>query len=315
MARRFLFIVNPAAAAGGGGARWAAVRAELRRRGVTGEQRVTSRPGHGLEIVREAAAAVDVVVAVGGDGTVGEVASGILQAGAGARLGIVPFGTGNDVARQLGLGSLAQALESLAGSESAALDAIEVRYTDNADTRIRHALLFASVGLAGEVLRLTTPRVKRWFGQRLSYSVGFLRALVTYRAPQARVGTDAGDFAGRWLHICAGNSAWAGGGAMQLSPGAQWDDGRLDLCLIEALSRIETAWQFPKLVRGTFTGHPKVRYFRGTRMTLESEQPLPLQLDGELLGTTPATFTVRPQCLQVLAPVRPVRGHPLSGPP
>jgi len=86
------------------------------------------------------------------------------------------------------------------------IDAIEVRYVERAGPTLRHALSFAAVGFAGELLRQTTPRIKKWFGPRWCYSVGFLRALATYRSPQVRIQTDAAAFSGRWLHICAGNA-------------------------------------------------------------------------------------------------------------
>lgn len=301
MPRRVAFILNPAAGGGQSHWRWADLRGALARAGLAGEAHVTTGPGETAGLARHVASRVDLVVAVGGDGTVAEVASGLLQAAGPAVMGIVPTGTGNDVATQLGIRSCAHAVQVLSRGIPRCLDAIEVSSREHGRPVLRHALLFASVGFAGELLRQTTPRVKRWFGPRFCYSVGFLRALVTYRAPLVRVETDAASFAGRWLHICAGNSEWAGGGAMHLSPGARWDDGQLDLCLVQAMSRLAAAAHFPKLVRGTFVGHPRVRYFRGTRLTVDADPPVPLQLDGDLAGSTPATFTIRPGCLPVVA--------------
>jgi YegS/Rv2252/BmrU family lipid kinase len=244
-------------------------------------------------------------VAVGGDGTVSEVASGLLEIPRATRLAILPLGTGNDIASQLGIRTVPQAITALEGNLSRRLDVIEVHQCEGGRRTVRCALCFASVGFAGELLRQTTPAIKRWFGQRWCYSVGFLRALATYRPPLVRVQTDGGAFCGRWLHLCAGNLEWAGGGAMRLSPGARCDDGLFDICLIEAMSRLATASHFPKLIRGTFVGHPRVRYFRGTQLSLDTDHPLPLQLDGDLIGTTPARFVLRPACLPVLAPCLP----------
>jgi YegS/Rv2252/BmrU family lipid kinase len=300
--RRIGYIVNPAAAAGRALPRWHAARAELWRRGLAGPEHLCGKPGDGIAQARNLAATADVMVAIGGDGTVSEVASGLLQSRAAACLAILPFGTGNDIASQVGVRTLAQAMDLLAHGQPRLMDAIEVQYLDETGPTIRHALCFASIGFAGELLRQTTPAIKRWFGQRCCYSVGFLRALATYRPPQVRVQTEAAAFAGRWLHICAGNLERAGGGAMRLSPGARCDDGQLDICLIEAMSRLATAWHFPKLLRGTFVGHPRVRYFPGTQLVLETNHPVPLQLDGDLIGTTPARFCLQPARLPVLIP-------------
>lgn len=301
---RVCCIVNPAAAGGQGRERWVTIRNALRRAGFTVEERFTEAPGEGLQFARAAAASFPQLVAAGGDGTVAEVASGLIQSGASTSLALIPTGTGNDVATQLGIRSIDAAIALLGGGggQLRRLDAIEARSLEGGREVVRHALLFAAVGFAGELLRQTTPRVKRWFGPRFCYSVGFLRALMSYRPPEVQVEADDQRFTGRWLHVCAGNSEWAGGGAMHLSPGARWDDGALDLCLIPAMSRLATAAHFPKLIRGTFVGHPAVRYFRGTRLAITADQPIPLQLDGDLVGTTPATFSLRPGAVSILAP-------------
>jgi diacylglycerol kinase (ATP) len=89
---------------------------------------------------------------------------------------------------------------------------------------------------------------------------------------------------------------------MRLSPGARVDDGRLEVCLIEALGKLEIVRRFPQLLRGTFPGHPKVRYFPGCELTVESATPLPLALDGDVVGVTPAQLRVLPGALCVVAP-------------
>lgn len=306
MSRRILYILNPAAAAGAAGRRWECLRAALARQDLGGDAVTTRARGHAIDIAAAAAGRFDVLAAVGGDGLVGEIASGLIRAGGGSALAVIPLGTGNDVASQLGLATPETAVAALDRGVPRPLDAVEVRYRDtpSRQEQIRHALVFASVGFAGELLQQTTPRIKRWFGPRLCYSVGFMRALFRYRAPQMRIRTDTAGFEGAFLHVCAGNAEWAGGGMMRISPGARWDDGELDFCVVSAMGRLATAWHFPKLVRGTFAGHPKVRYFRGQSLEIETSPPTDLQLDGERLGCTPATFRIRPAALRVLHPPR-----------
>lgn len=303
MARRIAYIVNPAAAAGRAAARWADLQPRLARLGLSGNAVYTREPNHAAGLAQASAAeGMDLVVAVGGDGTVREVASGTLAAGGQVPVALIPLGTGNDFARQMGLGDVPGAIAALHRGQTRRVDAIVVSCREDGVPWTRHALVFAAVGFAGELLRWTTARVKRWFGSRLCYSVGFARALATYRAPAAVVRTDAAQFTGRWLHIGAGNAEWAGGGALRMSPGAHWDDGQLDICLIEAMSRAAIVWNFPKLVRGTFVGHPRVQYFRGERLEIVTERPEPLLLDGDQAGCTPATLAIRPRCLAVVAP-------------
>jgi diacylglycerol kinase (ATP) len=116
-----------------------------------------------------------------------------------------------------------------------------------------------------------------------------------------RVRADAQELRGRMFHVCAGNAERGGGGVMRLSPHARWDDGELDLCVIEALGRFETLRYFPLLLRGAHVGHPKVRFFRGAVLSVDSDPPMELQLDGDLVGSTPATFRLRPGALRVLS--------------
>ncbi len=302
MARRLSLILNPQAAAGQAPRQWEYLFARLRARGTEVEQVVTRGPGHGIALAQERAAGCEVVVAVGGDGTANEVATGLLRAGSGAAaLGLVPLGTGNDAAHQLGIADVAQAVNVLTAGEPRAVDAIRVEYPGPGGAPHRHyALLFAAVGFAGDLIRHTTPRVKRYFGQRLSYSVGFFRALRRFRAPWMRLHADAREFSGHFFHVCAGNAEFGGGGMMRLSPGARMDDGLLNLCLIRAMRRLETLRCFPRLLRGTHVTHPKATYFSGRCLRVETDPPVELQLDGDLVGTTPATFRVEPAALRVL---------------
>jgi YegS/Rv2252/BmrU family lipid kinase len=303
MPRRVLCVVNPEAAAGRARTVWAVWRSRCARESLVVDEAFSDGPGHALQLARARAADYDVVVAAGGDGTVNEVANGLLLAeGARAALAILPLGTGNDAATQLGVLGLDAAAASLARGAPRTLDVIETHFTALGQSVTRYALLFAAVGFAGELIKRTTPRVKRIFGARLCYSVGFFRALGSYRAPRMVVRAGSQQFRGRMFHVCAGNAEWGGGGVMRHSPGARWDDGKMDICLIQALGRLETVRYFPRLLRGSHVNHPKATYLQGDALEVESDPPLELQLDGDLVGRTPASFRLQPGRLTVLAP-------------
>ena len=267
------------------------------------EHTLTTHPGHAITLAEQAARKFDVVVAVGGDGTVLEVATGLLLAVATeTALGIVPFGTGNDVARMVGVNNVQAALETLRHGQPRAIDVIEVRCHDGTKPIIRYALLFAAVGFASELIKHTTPRIKRLFGSRLCYSAGFFRALFSYRPSLMRVSCDGRSKQGRLFLACAGNSEFAGGNVMHLSPGALVDDGLLNVSLIEMAGRWETARQFFRLLRGTHIHHPNVRYFPARSLSVASDANIEVTLDGDIVGHTPATFEVKPKALNILAP-------------
>lgn len=296
-------LVNATAAAGRAGQRWSRLRAELHRQSISFAELHTESPGQARAWAAQHAAEFDVVVAVGGDGTVNEVADGLLQAEASrAALGVLPLGTGNDVAHLLGVGRLADAVACLQSGQPARMDAIEIGCVAAGRPVIRHALLFASVGFAGALLRCTTPLVKRIFGPKGCYSVGLFRALPGFRAPLLRVRWDAEVMEGRFFLACAANSEAAGGGMMRLGPGARLDDGWLNLSLIGDLSWLEVMRCFPLLRSGKHVHHPKVRYGLGREMEVTSQRPLDVQMDGEVFGETPVTFRVRPQSLSALVP-------------
>lgn len=300
--RRTLFIVNPVAGAGRARARWAGLAEQLTRDGFHGDRVETTGPGDALRLAQEAASERDLLVAVGGDGTVFEVANGILLAGAAQTcLGIVPCGTGNDAAQQAGIHDLAGAHRALLQGRSRIVDVVEARCQSQNETLLRYALLYVSVGITGEVRWRTTPRVKRLFGQRLAYPVGLIRALRTYQPPRMRATADGQVFERRFLAICASNSEIAGGG-LRLAPGAKMDDGLFNVNLIEALGRWRAFAQVLRLARGWHVHHPKVRYFTARTLAVETDSPIEVQADGDFVGTTPARFQLRPQALRVLVP-------------
>lgn len=302
MPKRIGFIINPAAAAGQSSARWAALQERFRQDGVEGKSRFTLRPGDAVQFAQELGRECDVVVAVGGDGTFFEVASGLLLDGAAhAQLGVVPLGTGNDSARQFGIHDPTQARQALRGARAMNVDAIRIGCQAQGTKVARHALLFAGVGILSEVLEQTTPGVKRVFGRRLSYPVGALRALASCVAPRMRVVCDGQAREQRFLLVCASNCEFSGGG-MRLAAGARMDDGLLNVNVCETLGRVAAAALLWKIWRGHRPTHPKLRYFTARTVTVEADPPITVAADGELIGQTPAQFEVVPQALKILVP-------------
>lgn len=301
MARRILLIANPNAAAGRSAARWEKLLVDLQARGLTADYALTNRPRHAMDLAKDAAGKYDVIAAVGGDGTMNEVANGILFSNhTDTALAVVPLGTGNDLARLVGIRTVEDSLDALAQGATQVIDAIEVSCFEEAKPAKHFALLYAAVGFAGEVGKHTTPRVKAIFGQRFCYSIGFFLALLRFESPAMRIRCDEKEFAGRMFLASAGKAEIIGGGAMRLSPGAKIDDGKLYVNVVEHLGRLETTRCFPRLLMGTHTTHPKVHYFPATAVNIESQPEMNVQLDGELFGKTPATFTVKPKALRVI---------------
>jgi YegS/Rv2252/BmrU family lipid kinase len=302
MLKRVGFIINPAASAGRCQTQWAELQDYFRQDSVPAKCLFTARPGDAVRFAQDMARECDIVVAVGGDGTIFEVASGLLLSGATHPcLGIVPLGTGNDAARLCGVSDLAQARMALRNARTKTVDAIKICSQANGTTVTHYGLLYGAVGLIGEAVKRTTPWVKRIFGRRLAYPVGALRAILSYRAPQMRVTCDGQTWENRFLLVCASNGELSGGG-MRLAPGAKMDDGLLDVNVCEAVGRgvaISLLW---KISRGRRVTHSKLRYFTARALAVEADPPMEVQADGELIGHTPVQLEVVPRALRVLIP-------------
>lgn len=302
MPKHIGFIINPAAATGRCPARWAEFQDQLLQDGIQAKPVFTLRPGDAVRFAQELARECDVVVAVGGDGTIFEVVSGLLLSGAvHPHLGVVPMGTGNDAARLCGISDLAQARMALRGTRTKTVDAIKICCQANGTTVTHYGLLYGAVGLIGDAVKQTTPRVKRIFGRRLAYPVGALRAILSYRASRMRVTCDGQTSENRFLLVCASNGELSGGG-MRLAPGARMDDGLLDVNLCEAVSRGVAAALLWQISRGRRVSHPKLRYFTARNVAVAADPPMEVQADGERIGHTPVQLEVVPQALKVLIP-------------
>jgi diacylglycerol kinase family enzyme len=328
MQRDWVLIGNPQAGAG------RALKAWLRLAGRFPEisslsVRWTRAGGEAIDLARNAAGKCEMVVAVGGDGTVNEVATGLLEAAAGeTALGILPLGTGNDAARALGLADPVAAWKALVRGRTRVMDVLEVRCGVGDRAKTRYSLVYAAAGIAVEILERTTPRVKWWVGRRGCYTVGFLRTLIRrtpgglsptraaggpsyheagstfakifgWRSPKMRVRCNGHEYAGRFLLVSAGNAEWVGGGMMRLSPGARWDDGLLNVNLIPEMGWWRALRNFPRLYRGTHLEVKGVQYLTAEELELAAEPQTRVQVDGDVCGETPVRFRVLPGRLRV----------------
>ena len=256
---------------------------------------VTQRPGHAAELATRAARdGAERVIAVGGDGAVHEVANGLLAAGSGAALGVVPIGTGNDFAKLTGVyrHSVERAVARLVTATPRRFDAGKVLEEFFVNT------LGFGFGPAVVQTRNAMPGLKGF----LSYLVPVLRTFASFRPPLLDVRTD--EYAERgnmmMVEVCNGTTA---GGNYQFAPDADPADGLLDVCIIREVSLPRFLSALPKVMRGTHGRMKEVTMVRTRSLTIRSpEAPLLLHLDGELRTpeTRECTVTVEPGCLNVL---------------
>ena len=295
-----VFLVNPAAENGAAGRRWPELAHEAASLGLQGDTRFSERPGHLTELAREAAADADLLVAVGGDGTVNEVVNGI--AGLDVELALIPRGTGGDFVRTFGIpGKLDRAVEVALRGRTRAIDLGRGRYRSWAgEDEESYFANIASAGMSGAIAKRTNETSKA-LGGKVSYAWATVAVFSRWRSDEVRVRVDGTEQAGRMHDVIVANGRYLGGG-MKMVPEAEPDDGLLDVLLIGDLTKRDLLLTMPKTYRGKHLPHPKATLLRGTTVEIDAPEPLPVELDGEQPGTTPVCFEIVPRALRLRVP-------------
>ncbi len=301
---RALAIINPTAGGGRSLKVWPAARARLVGAGWQITDVTAERRGHEREFAAAAVReAYDAVVAVGGDGTIHWAVNGLLANGQNhTALGIIPAGTGSDFAAALDIPN-----DPLAAVEIILKD--RRRRVDVGLVHGRHFVTIATVGFGGEVAQQVndwTERlpgaVKKRMPGPVIYLAGILKMLAVYSPVEMEVTLNSTVRRKRLFLLGVGNTSRAAGG-MRLCPGALPDDGLFEVVPIGNVTKLEVLQLLPKTFTGRHVDHPKVDVESAATVTVTSETSLTVQADGELIGHVPATFTVVPLALEVLAPM------------
>jgi YegS/Rv2252/BmrU family lipid kinase len=252
-------------------------------------------------------------VAVGGDGTIHEVANGFFD-DAGARvgagvLGVLPFGTGGDFRKTAHIDKdFAAAAKILRTGRAVPIDIGRLEYRrggKDGPKATAHFINIASFGMAGLVDQIINKSSKA-LGGKVSFFIATARAGMKYKKPTVRVvcdGDEAGAIETRIQNVAVANGKFFGGG-MRVAPDAELDDGKFDVVNIGNLSFMQSALSLRKLYAGTHVRLPEVVVRRATRVdaTAPGGEEVLLDVDGEQLGALPATFTLLPKALSVMVP-------------
>jgi len=292
---RALLVHNPTAGGGRAAGLLPAVTERLRSGGVEVDQHATRSLEDARQVACEAAGAVETVVAVGGDGTVGACAAGLADAGPGARaaLGVVPAGGGNDAARALGV----PFRDPLAAAEL--LPRLRRRPADLARVGEHSYLAVAGAGFDSEVNRIANQRLS-WAGAHLRYLGAALAQLVIGQPAGFRLRLDGQEQQlAAWMVAVANCPSYGGG--MRIAPTASLDDGRLDVVVIGAVGKLTCVDLLRKVFSGRHVEHPAVSVHRARRVELAADRPLAVYADGEPAGALPAAFEALPAAIAVLA--------------
>ena len=293
---RVFFILNPVSGTNTADE----VRRALERHFVIGgascEIHETSPEDNPDELAREARErGFDLVAAAGGDGTVSAAASGLV--GSEIPLGIIPLGTANVLARELGIPvDLEGACQLLAGTHS-------FQHVDAMRVGEQHYFTQVGVGIDALMIRDTTREAKRRFG-RVAYLWTASLRLVGFQPRRFYLAIDGRKCRHRASQVLVANGGILGQPPFRWGPDIRPDDGRLDVCIIRArnlLDYVRIAWHF---VLGQHKKSPNVRYLACERdVFIDTKRPLPVQADGEIIGETPVRVFAAPRAIRVVVPV------------
>lgn len=299
-------ILNPASSAGRTGRRQAEILAALERRlGPGFSLLVTGRPDDATASAREASlAGVELIVVVGGDGTIQEAVNGLMLGGKPPRrtpqLGIVNAGTGHGFCQSLGLpGGLDAQCAAIASGGSRPIDVGRVAFTDeDGRSRLRYFVNECQAGIGGQVVEKVRSGYKR-LGGSLGFGLATLKAALSWPDRLIRFSVDDGPFSeGLFVGIVAANGASMAGG-MRLAPDAEVDDGRFDVLFMHGQTLPERLRNFPKIYSGRHLASPKFGCLRARSLSMASEETVPFEADGEPLGCLPCRIEILPSALEI----------------
>jgi len=304
---RYFFVVNPNARNGLTRKLWPKMENLIKSQLQDFDFKFTSAPLEAIDIARDAAKSnYDVIVSVGGDGTNNEVMNGILSIKDDKErlpaLGFIPQGTGGDFRRTAGLTSdIEEAVNILLRARTRRIDAGSISYLDRQGVeRQRYFLNICSFGISGLVDYYVNHTTKI-FGGKASFLIGTLRGIFNYKNTPAEIIVDGNSLGKLDITLVAVANGRFFGGSMMVAPQAELDDGLFDIVVMKDISRTRFIMDGQKIYKGEHIIPPDVFSLRGKELIVR-EGNLYIDLDGEDVGTTPATFRILEKAIDIVVP-------------
>lgn len=284
------FIVNPIAGKGSSLKAIPRIERYCEKQNIKFQIIKTQYAGHATKLAREASTlGYDLVIAVGGDGTLLEVANGLL--GSPVPLGVIPSGTGNDFARSIGVPSnVEQALDYITTNQSTPIDVGKI-----GDICFINV---ASVGFDAEIAK-DVIKLRKFMPGKISYYITTLLKVFSYRFKNVQIEVDGNKMDFNILLIAIANGCYYGGG-MKVNPNGHIEDGYLDIIVITALPRFKIPLLFSKFIKGDYLKLPYVKIYKARKVKIHSEKTLPVNTDGDIKAQTPSEFSISPLALNVI---------------
>ena len=281
------------------------IRSHLKCCGWSVELRMTEKPGDAIGLARAAARSdCDVAIAAGGDGTIGEVINGLV--GTRTALGVLPMGTANVLAKQLGISThtLSNPLrlqETVDGWVEGTIRPVDVGQVVG-QANDRYFLCWAGVGLDAQVTTKmeSGPRHARRL-RMLPYAIAIVMVARDFQGVKTRVSLDGNVVRGRTLLTLVSNIRQYGG-VFNIARDARIDDGLLDVFVFKGLGYPYAVRHFVKIITQRHMQDPHVVYRQARHIEIQTEGVVPVQVDGDPIATTPIMVKVVPHALRLLVP-------------
>ncbi len=298
-------VINPQAGSGKGKFDWPEIESLLKINGIEFDHVFTTHKYHAVELTVNAVnLGYKKLIAIGGDGTLNEIVNGVFiqkrYSTTDISIGVIAVGTGNDWSRMYKIHETYQG--KVAALKAGRLFLQDVGKVDYEESMVRQSRYFANaagVGFDAEVARRTNRLKEHGHKGKILYMGSLVRALFDYKPSDIKITIDDKKIGGKIFSLTVGIGCFNGGGMMQM-PNAISDDGLFDVTVIHQVRRFEVIRNIYRLYNGTILSHPKISGHIGKTVTITSDLPIGLEVDGESLGMSPFVFSVVPKSINVI---------------
>lgn len=302
---KWMVIVNPNAGHGKGKKDWKQISSLLNKYNFEYDYCFTECPFHAIDITKEALKkGFRKFIGVGGDGTVNEIVNGIFDQEiiptTDITIATITVGTGNDWGRMFDMPAIyEETIKIIAEGNTTIHDAGICLYHKDDKEEKRYFINIAGLGFDALVVKRTNRQKERGKKGKAIYMWNLLMSLLVYRNIHTDVEIDGEKISNQTFTISLGIGKYSGGGMMQ-TPHAVHDDGLFDITIIKRMRKGEIIRNLKRLYDGSIYDHPKINWYRGKDIKINSDPEIYVEADGESLGSSPIEFRIIPKCINVI---------------